>query len=334
MISVVVPIYNVEKYIADCLNSLIQQTDQEFEVILVDDGSTDTSITIASKLASQLRNCKVINQKNAGLSAARNIGLENASNDFVMFLDSDDCLAGNTIERLKLVIGSSKADLVTFSAKSFGDGIHPTEIKRLDKMYRRYSSNFEAGMSGPEYVSKALALGGYVKSACLYVFNKKHIPNLRFIPGIIHEDNHFTALVTMTARNVVVLDEQFYLRRVRPGSIMKTAVSEKNVEGFYYSARAIWVARDENTEAKNSEVFEKLISECYWQAFGAALKLDSTSVSRHWIAKLKKDSLANSRRGWKYKNRIFWRFPIVARWVMRIRKKLRDTPLNSLNNDI
>ena len=98
LISVIVPVYNVEKYLEKCLNSLVNQTYQNIEIIVVDDGSTDNSGRIADDFALKYDIIKVIHTKNGGLSAARNVGIENAGGEYIAFVDSDDWVDVNTFE--------------------------------------------------------------------------------------------------------------------------------------------------------------------------------------------------------------------------------------------
>lgn len=131
MISVIVPIYNVENYIQECIESLVSQSDTDFEVVFVNDGSTDLSLERAKVSAAGLKQYKFVDQPNGGLSVARNTGLAHVSNDYVMFLDSDDCLKTESIEVLKSAIQKYNSDLILFSATSFGDGVDVRETNAL-----------------------------------------------------------------------------------------------------------------------------------------------------------------------------------------------------------
>lgn len=119
MISIVVPIYNQIEYLADCLDSIQNQSSKPFEVILVDDGSTDGSGEIAERYAEKNR-WKVIHQINKGLPTARNSGIMAATQDFVLFIDSDDILIETAIEEIQIVIDQSNADIMAPSLKCFG----------------------------------------------------------------------------------------------------------------------------------------------------------------------------------------------------------------------
>jgi|GEM_PF-3619592 len=322
MISVIVPIYNVEDYIEECIASLVSQTDPDFEVIFVNDGSTDLSLDRAKISAAALKQYKFIDQTNGGLSVARNTGLAHVSNDYVMFLDSDDFLRTDSIEVLKSAIQKHNSDLVLFSAASFGEGVDAREVQRLDDMYCRHSSLFAKNISGVEFLSQALSQHvGYIKSACLYVFNRTSAPELRFIPGIIHEDNHFTALITLASRRVVSLNEQLYCRRVRPGSIMSTTISDKNVNGYLESSKAIFRELQNSNDRTRRKTIELLTADCLWQAFTSALKLPSHNESIRWVSQVKHSGLSELIKHWNLKHRLFWHLPPLARLGMKLRSR-------------
>lgn len=114
LISIIIPVYNVESYLNQCLESLKHQTLKDFEVILVNDGSTDNSLSICKEYSSLLPNCQIIEQKNQGVSAARNTGIQNASGNYFYFMDSDDWVDLNFIETLTNEINKADFDVFIF----------------------------------------------------------------------------------------------------------------------------------------------------------------------------------------------------------------------------
>ena len=115
MVSVVVPVYNVSKYLADCMRSILAQNISDMEVVLIDDGSTDNSGTLCDRYAAEYSCVKAIHQENAGLSAARNTGIEAAKGDFITFVDSDDMLAPGFISTALELAEHYQADFIAFS---------------------------------------------------------------------------------------------------------------------------------------------------------------------------------------------------------------------------
>ena len=122
LISVIIPVYNVEKYLRECIDSVLNQSYQNLEIILVDDGSTDSSGEICDEYEKQDIRIRVIHQKNQGLSGARNTGFQNANGEYVYFLDSDDWIVPEAIKCLVKRAEEESADVVFFEAFSFEDG--------------------------------------------------------------------------------------------------------------------------------------------------------------------------------------------------------------------
>ncbi len=146
--SVIVPAYNAEKYIEETLDCLLSQTERDIEVIAVNDGSTDSTADILARYAKKDSRVVPVNQDNAGVSAARNNGIERAQGEYIIFIDSDDLLSNNAFERIYASLCSTGADLAVFRVQSFGDGVNQynpivdelikeTEISYYDKRLLR-----------------------------------------------------------------------------------------------------------------------------------------------------------------------------------------------------
>ena len=125
LISVIVPVYNVEKYLRPCVESILEQTYKNIEVILVNDGSTDKSKAICLELAEKDKRISFYEKANSGLSDTRNVGLEKATGDYILFVDSDDLLSFNAIESLYKLCKKYNADIAVESICHFTDGEEP-----------------------------------------------------------------------------------------------------------------------------------------------------------------------------------------------------------------
>ena len=136
LISVIIPVYNVEEYLRECIDSVLNQTFSDFEVILVNDGSTDSSGEICDEYVEKDERVTVIHQKNGGLSVARNIGLSEANGKYVYFLDSDDYISENALATLLNIAENDSSDIVFFDAVSFTDTddftVHQNYIRILN----------------------------------------------------------------------------------------------------------------------------------------------------------------------------------------------------------
>lgn len=242
-ISVVIPVYNVEPYLVRCLETVVAQSFDGFEIILVDDGSTDGSAGICDDYAQRCGNVSVIHKKNGGLSDARNCGLDRAAGEYVLFVDSDDRLAPGALAALysETHIGSheaSAADSDTGGASSpVGDGadvvIGRVKTDRpssaMDRFERIAAERLEYHRvyTGAEYLIGCLGGGALRIEAWRSLYRRGFLlgGGLRFKVGITHEDEEFTPRVLLAARSVVLSDAEFYLYdNARTGSIMNSAL--------------------------------------------------------------------------------------------------------------
>lgn len=128
LVSVIIPVYNVENYLKECLDSVLNQTYKNIEVIVINDGSTDKSLHILEDYSSKFNNIKIIDQENSGQSVARNKGLENAKGKYIYFLDSDDYILPDTLKKLIKKLEMNNLDIIRFAARPFSENIN----KRID----------------------------------------------------------------------------------------------------------------------------------------------------------------------------------------------------------
>lgn len=229
-ISVIIPIFNVEKYLSECLDSVINQTYRFLEIILLDDGSTDSSGKICDEYKKNDIRIKVIHQDNHGAGHARNIGLSKASGKYIIFLDSDDYWELDALEKLVNVAENDNLDVVVFSAKAFYDGVKKKKVKGHSYSHKVQNNIVK---SGSDSLSCAKANGEYFTAVCLRLYRRDYIINNHFTfnEGIIHEDEVFSFLSYINANRVVCLGERFYHRRYRAGSIMVESNLFKSAHG-------------------------------------------------------------------------------------------------------
>lgn len=228
LVSVVVPVYNVEKYLGKCLDSLLEQAYWNLEVVCVDDGSSDSSPDIlasyAEKFAAKGMQYVVHRKKNAGLGAARNTGLLLSKGKYIYFFDSDDYIVPTAMLELCALSEREDLDEVLFSAKCFGDTdeVAKEEIEKYNRYYSVPREDCSKTVSGVELLKSILAKRGLTVS-CPLKFFKRGLwidNNFRFPEGILHEDEPVAYTVLCAARRVQMTNRQFYQRRLRAGSIM------------------------------------------------------------------------------------------------------------------
>lgn len=214
--SVIIPVYNVEPWLRECLDSVLHQTYSDWEAVCVDDGSTDRGGEILEQYASQDRRIKVIHQTNAGLSAARNTGLDNAHGDYILFLDSDDWLEPGSLDTIHSEIRSRKSETPPVDMLCFGGWRGREEEKPLPVSYT----------SGWDYYNHQALEHHDFPFVCVVLrcYRRQFLTDnvLRFREGILHEDNHFTPRACAAAGRVEAIPTPLYHYRLRERSIMTT----------------------------------------------------------------------------------------------------------------
>lgn len=223
LISVVVPVYNVENYLEECVQSILAQTYKHIEILLVDDGSTDGSGALCERLAEMDKRIQVIHQQNRGLSGARNTGLRYASGEYVLFIDSDDTILPEMVERLAEKAKAADADVVCCNeALSWPDGrIEPMHWYRGGEVDLLLNSAQERA----EAIAKCYLSELILFSACNKLYRLRLIQenDLHFSEGaVVGEDFGFSLVYLLYARKVVGIPEAMYLYRMREGSIMNS----------------------------------------------------------------------------------------------------------------
>ena len=233
LISVVVPIYNVEQYLERCINSILQQTYQNLEIILVDDGSPDNSGVICDSYLSLDQRIKVIHKKNGGLSDARNAGLEIASGEFIAFIDSDDTIMPEMIEKLYQRIDTDRSDMAFCGYRQVSpNGDILSEVFLPDNVL----TGFDALKVSYE------DQGVLYTIACNKLYKKHLFQDIRYPVGKYHEDEFTTYLIIDQCNRVSVVKEALYIYYQRDDSIMQETYSVRRLDGveasykryFYY----------------------------------------------------------------------------------------------------
>lgn len=259
LVSIVVPIYKVEKYLNQCVDSIISQTYKNIEIILVDDGSPDGCGDICDYYSSFDKRVKVIHKENAGVSSARNSGVEVARGEYLYFCDSDDYLNTDAIEKLLNVALAENADVVFFEPTTFQDSID--EIDNFNWSRSRYYKS-DTG------INQFITLNqndDYHPCVWAHFYRMKYITenSISFTNNIIHEDDLYLIEVYLHNGFFAHCHERLYNRRVHPNSIMTTQ-SDIHSEKRYLSALVISKTIDEKKDLlkRDSEFFSIVLRHC------------------------------------------------------------------------
>lgn len=243
--SIIIPVYNVEEYIKKCLDSVFAQTEKDFEVIVVNDGTKDNSMDIVKNYA-----VKMINQENKGLSAARNNGVKEAKGEYIIFLDSDDYIEKNLLHEIKKSL-KNDPDLVRFQIKE----------KYPDKEIK-YEENPFTGLTGEDAFTK-ISNYHFVENAWCYAIKRKYYlkEKFKFKEGSIHEDFGLIPLVIIKSSRVNSIPYIGYNYIQRQGSIMSNKNYDKikkRVNDFYHHYH--FLLEEINKTNLNSLYFKSFIA--------------------------------------------------------------------------
>lgn len=219
MVSVIVPVFNVEKYLDDCIQSIVTQTYSNLEVILVNDGSTDESPLMCENWKKKDSRISVIHKQNGGLSSARNAGLDIAKGEYIIFVDSDDIIARDMVESLFNILDSnSDIDLSVCGIETFNDE---------DFSYRRPFMSIKSGIySNTEFITKILSKK-VDNAAWNKMYRSEMISSLRFKEGIINEDFPFISYLLSLCNRIEYTSKPLYFYRMRRGSITKSGINKR-----------------------------------------------------------------------------------------------------------
>lgn len=213
LVSIIIPVYNVEKYLDKCVSSVIDQTYTNLEIILVDDGSTDSSGKLCNKWSKCDKRIKVYHKKNGGLSDARNVGIENATGNYICFIDSDDAVSNFYIETLYNNLVKYNCEISICSYSFVGE--ENIELSSKEREYARVYSN-EKALKNMLYQKKIN------NSAWGKLFDIKLFKNVRYPVGKIYEDVSTIYKTFLKSNRICVSSCKYYFYTKREGSISST----------------------------------------------------------------------------------------------------------------
>ncbi len=222
LISVIVPVYNVENYLKRCLDSIINQTYQNIEIILIDDGSTDNSGNLCEDYKKIDNRIRVIHKTNGGLSDARNIGIESAKGKYITFVDSDDYIHDEFIHSMYCVLVDNDCQIVSCGMKKF--------LKPI-KRQKNYKTKFKV-FNNIDAVEYSLYEKKIDNSVCNKLFNIDLFKKVKFPKGKYFEDLATTYKLFLKSTNIAYLDMNLYYYFQNPTSIIHTN-NEKKIEDLY-----------------------------------------------------------------------------------------------------
>ena len=254
LISVIIPVYNVELYLDRCLQSVTNQTYKRMEIILVDDGSPDNCPSLCDAWAKKDSRIKVIHKSNGGLSDARNVGMAVAAGNYISFVDSDDWIAPEMLERLLLAMQSDKSDIAACSVRMVWEDGKQDRMLTIQKNC----------VLGQQEAQMALLKERLLKHPVWYkLYKREVIKDILFEVGKYHEDVFWTYQVLGNADRVSLIDYTGYYYTQRSESIMGTTYSLKRLDAIEAHERWYCYIEDKFPELK-AEACIRLWEKCIY----------------------------------------------------------------------
>lgn len=257
-VSIIIPVYNTEEYVARAIESIMHQTLQDIEMILINDGSTDRSPEIMERLTQKDPRIQLYNQRNQGQSVARNHGMQYASGTYLYFMDSDDLLEPDALEICYNKCEENELDFVFFDGIILQAG---GQINIGLNYSRAKATNEEQIYNGREILNILFSKHAFSASPCLNVIRTDFLKgiSLSFYPGIIHEDELFTFQLYLHTKRVMSIHRAFFIRRVRQNSTMTQMFQWKNMCGYLTVAEEISKLR-EGSDAQTRKTIDSFLT--------------------------------------------------------------------------
>lgn len=274
LVSVIIPVYNTEKYVGEALESIRNQTLKELEIIVINDGSTDNSLSIIESHAQKDPRIQVYTQTSQGVSIARNKGLQHVKGEFIYFMDSDDLLIMNALEQCYQKCVINNLDFVFFDADILNEENSPTSIPN----YKRDKfANENTIYNGNDILNILMNNWVYSASVCLNLIRTTYLKQINnyFYPGIIHEDQLFICLLYIQAKQIMYISKAFFKRRIRTDSIMTRKFSWKNINGYFTVSDCLLRFKSRQSsviQATIDKYLSNMLNAVMWQAHILPLK--------------------------------------------------------------
>ena len=298
-VSIIIPVYNVEKYLPACLNSVLNQTHQNVEIILINDGSTDSSAHICDEYARRDGRIQVMHQQNAGVAVARNAGLQKATGDFISFVDADDLLHPEFYTKLLGSLQKHHADIVECGFLRFANEEDlPTQETQMKGSEKTYAT---------EKALELLIREEIKQMPCNKLFTAQVNKGILFPPGRKHEDDFWAYLIVGNAKKIVVRDEVLYFYRQHIESNMGRKYNVTRLEGLLAIEQRIAYMRDHFPNLENAAAKTFCLGALWhYQQLHKNKEIDpDKSLRKNIIHRIKKYNKVEVFSKWKPKE-IFW----------------------------
>ena len=307
-ISIIIPVYKVEQYLGKCVDSVLNQTYKELEIILVDDGSPDHCPEICEEYAGKDSRIVVIHKQNGGLSSARNAGLDVAKGEYIFFLDSDDYIAENTIERMYQTIISEKADIAICDF---------VKVDENGEIIKELSPIKNECLNKEQLLMKLVnPTNWYYVVAWNKLYKKTLFSAIRFPVGKINEDEFTVHQIFYECNKAVTIAEKLYFYLRRKSSITTNSFSVKNLDGISALADRCLFLTEKGVFEPIEQTFSKMHSLYFChRSYYAGLNKDAVKKTD----KLFKDTYKKCKKHLSLVYRLMGMFPKTIWWFKSLR---------------
>ena len=252
LVTIIIPVFNVERYIVECLESVVCQSYNNIEIIIINDGSTDNSLSVCERYARMDSRIALYSKENGGLSEARNYGLDRANGEFIMFLDSDDYLSRNCVESMVNSILETKADIVSGRVRRF---VNPDDF-----LYDN-GSIFSEVLNKHDAMREMLQEGKTNTMACAKLYRSELFDTVRFCVGKYHEDIYIMHILFDRIHSLSIIGDVVYYYRLNSNSISEGVFTVRRKDAVYAERERLDFVQKYYPEFINIQI-EKYIWNC------------------------------------------------------------------------
>lgn len=312
LISIVIPVYKVEEYLDACLESVVNQTYKNLEIILVDDGSPDNCPIMCDEWAKKDDRIKVIHKENGGLSSARNSGIDIASGELICFIDSDDTINPQMIEILYKTLNQSMADISVCSWKKVQD-INSPNNKNYDSENLNIQT-FEGDDVFELLFNKKVPL---IMSAWAKLYKKEMFNEIRYPIGMLHEDEAVIHKILYKCKKLSYVDYEMYNNTQRNNSITATSFSKKRLQALQIMNDRVEFIKEFKPKYLDDVIHHYIRILILYYHYSKWAKFE-----KDILTKIKNEIDKYSKKGYKSKlTTMFYKFPAILDLILKVREK-------------
>ena len=281
-LSIIVPIYNVEKYLPRCIESILNQTFREFELILINDGSTDNCKEICEKYKKIDSRIIVVNKKNGGLSSARNFGIDISRGEYIGFVDPDDFIDSNMYEILFNIINLYQSDIVICDYYKVSE----YNIKKYEEIQLNNKGIIVENINNIDAIERILTVGEKFIFAWNKIYKRRLFENLRYNEGMIYEDEFLAHRILYRCNKVSIINSSLYYYVQRKGSIVNSTFSSKKFDKVYAIKDRVDFLKDKGIVNLIDKAEKSFIDYFVWNYFVGYQRLENIEYE---LKRLKKE---------------------------------------------